>query len=634
NAQGNPTNTILFEQANVPNVDLEWSTFIFPEPITVDDGFYIAISHPERLEIGIDAGTDPEYPFEHTVNWVSEDYGSNVFMLMEDLGLGDIPGNLMIRAEGYNTATGQKLQSAVAAPSRSLNTYTISRLEEGQEDTPELWTMLADDLTTTSYTDDDFSTVDPGWYKYAVNAVYSGEISSEAAFSNRIENQLSTQVTFNVTTNTPNNESLGAHILLSSNSGNYVYTQNVESEDGVVVFNGVFKNTYYVKITHEGFEDLVMSNVDFTTEATYEVDVELIEALAQPFNLEIHVNDDLSSVFRWNHTSPIVEDFESCIDFEIAPNGVVEWNYIDVDKKNTIGIENFTYLNENEPASFMTFTPSQTEPPIDVELNPGIAPHSGNKFLASFGVNSGSNDDYFISPKLNFGQEFTFSFFAKSFSNIPSLNKIMIGYSTTGFLPSDFIWITETAIAPAMDRWTRYDYDIPAEATYVTIRNVSDGGYILMVDDVEISVGASARELVNYQVYLNDNLMGETTEYTFNFSADDIIFNETNVAGVKAVYSSGESEMSTIEFLGVYTDTPEHQAQANMTVYPNPSNGSFTIELDGEYEVSILNSLGVTVYSKIISEQGRIVLEDLKPGMYIISAKSDQKAAFSRIIVQ
>ncbi len=634
NAQGNPTNTILFEQANVPNVDLTWSTFIFPETITVENGFYIAISHAERLEIGIDAGTNPEFPFENNVNWVSEDYGSGEFLLMEDLGLGVIPGNLMIRAEGYNTNTGKKLQGAVAAPSKSLNTYTISRLEEGQEDTPELWTLLADNLTSTNCTDADFSAVDPGWYKYAVNAVYSGELSSEVAFSNRIENQLSTQVTFNVTTNTPNNESLGAHILLSSNSGNYVYTQNVETEDGVVIFNGVFKNTYYVKITHEGFEDFVMSNVDFTTDATYEVSAELIEALVQPFNLEINVNDDLSSNFRWNHTSAILENFESCIDFEIGPHGVVEWNYIDVDKKKTIGIENFTYLNENEPASFMTFTPSQTEPPIDVDLNPGIAPHSGNKFLASFGVNSGSNDDYFISPKLNFGQEFTFKFFAKSFSNAPALNKIMVGYSTTGFLPSDFIWITETAIAPAMDRWTNYEYSIDAEAKYVAIRNVSDGGYILMIDDVEISAAASTRELVSHKVYLNDNLMGETNDYTFDFSADDIIFNEINVAGVKAIYSSGESEMSTIEFLGVYTDTPENQEQVNMTVYPNPSNGNFIIELDGEYEVSILNSLGVMVYSKTISQQGRIMLEDLKPGMYIISAKSEQKAVYSRIVVQ
>ncbi len=71
-----------------------------------------------------------------------------------------------------------------------------------------------------------------------------------------------------------------------------------------------------------------------------------------------------------------------------------------------------------------------------------------------------------------------------------------------------------------------------------------------------------------------------------------------------------------------------------MNVYPNPSKGSFTIELDGEYEVSILNSLGVTVYNKIIAQQGQIALKDLHPGMYIISVQSDQKTVYKRIIVQ
>jgi len=634
NGQGNPTNTIIFEQSNVPNIDLQWTSFTFPDTITTENGFYIALSHPLRLELGIDGGTNPEYPFETGVNWVSEDYGSNQFLLMEELGLGDIPGNLMIRAEGYNLNNGKKLQSPLAEPSRSLNTYTIYRLEEGQENSPELWTLLEENISATSFTDDDFSSVDPGWYKYAVEAVYSGGLSSEAAFSNRIENQLSTQVTINVTTNTPNNESMGAFVKLSDNSGNQIYTQNVEQENGVVVFPEVMKGTYSLMITHDGFENYNESNIDFSVDPAYSMDVELIEMLLQPFNLGIELYVDLSAQLKWNHTMDIVEDFESCNNFEIDPSGVVDWKYNDVDKKSTIGIENFTYPNENAPHSFMIFNPSQTTPPIDLELNPGIAPYSGDKFLVSFGVNTGSNDDYFISPKLNFGQDFVFSFAAKSFDNNPSLNKIMVGYSTTGYQPEDFIWLTTSAIHPPMNSWNMYTYDISSAATYVTIRNISDGGYILMIDDVSIYTEAPSRELITYQVYLNDNLMGETTAYDFDFASDDVIANEMNVAGVKAIYSSGESEMSTIEFLGVFTSLPDRTRQEKINIFPNPSNGTFTIELDGEYKVSILNSLGVSVYSKTISRKGEIMLEDLSPGIYFILAKSDQKTAVSRIIIR
>ena len=354
----------------------------------------------------------------------------------------------------------------------------------------------------------------------------------------------------------------------------------------------------------------------------------------KPFNLNVKVNPDLSAVLEWNYSADILEDFESCTDFAIEPQGVVNWKYLDADKKNTIGIENFTYLNENAPHSYMIFTPSQTTPPIDVNLNPSIAPHSGEKFLASFGVTHGANDDYFISPKLNFGRDFKFSFWAKSFDNDPVQNSIMVGYSTTGFQPEDFTWITPSPINVPHVNWKRYVYDLTSDVKYVTIHNVSNGAYILMIDDVEIYAAPSTRELVNYQVYLNGTLKGQTTDQTFDFATADILLGQTNVAGVKAIYSTGESVMSTVEFLGGFVDVPQELLPGNMKVYPNPSNGSFTIELDGEYQVTILNSLGAKVYNKTISKKELVTMKDLTPGMYIISATSDQKAAFKTIIVQ
>lgn len=634
NEAGNPTNTVLYEQANIPNKDLQWTTFTFPDTIIAPTGFYMALSSPIRLELGIDSGLDPDYPHQDNVNWVSEDYGSNEFLLLEELGLGFIPGNLMIRAEGYNINTGRSLNAPVAPPARSLNTFTIHRLEEGQQQMPAQWVLLGENLTETSFTDELLPDAEAGYYRYAVTGVYSAGHLSPAAFSNVIENKLTAEVTFNITTNTPSNESLGAVVTLMSNDGNYAYTLTVDNENGLIVFPAVFKGFYNVMITHDRFNDFAQANVDFSLEPAYTMEVELVETLSQPFNLEINMHNDLSAQFRWNHTMDIYEDFEECADFEIEPLGVVNWKYNDVDKKNTIGIDNFTYPNENEPHSFMIFNPTQTNPPIDLDLNPTIAPHSGDKYLASFGVTHGSNDDYFISPELNFGQEFVFRFWAKSFSDVPSMNKIMVGYSNTGFQPEDFTWLTTTAIELPYDRWTRYTYEVDSAAKYVAIHNVSDGGYILMIDDVELYAKQSTRALINYQVYLNGNFMGETTDYTFDFATQDIIPDEINVAGVKSVYSSGESEMSTIEFLGVYTDAPAKLLQANMNVYPNPSNGSFTIELDGEYEVSILNTLGVTLYTRNISNQGQIKLDNIKPGLYVISAKSEEKAAFKTIVVK
>ncbi|MDD4748043.1 MAG: carboxypeptidase-like regulatory domain-containing protein [Salinivirgaceae bacterium] len=97
---GLPTNTIIYELAKVPNVDDQWTRYIFPDTITVQNGFYIAISYKGRVEIGIDAGADPQYPYVNNVNYVSENYLAGDFIMMEEIAT--VPGNFMIRAEGYN----------------------------------------------------------------------------------------------------------------------------------------------------------------------------------------------------------------------------------------------------------------------------------------------------------------------------------------------------------------------------------------------------------------------------------------------------------------------------------------------------------------------------------------------------
>lgn len=634
---GNPTNTILFEQENVPNVDDQWTSFTFPDTITTENGFMIALSYAGRLELGIDAGLDPEYPYVNNVNWVSEDYTTGAFVLMEDLGLGPIPGNLMIRAEGYKIETGEKIQFTSLNKPKSLNSYKVYRFEQGQEQNPDQWTLLAQDITEKSFTDESFSNVNPGWYRYAVVSVYSGGLESLPALSNLIENGLTAQITFNITTNTNTNESMGAVINLTSNNGGAnVYSKTVDNENGVVVFEGVFKGIYDISVTLDRFDDYTVQDADFSENPSYSMDCQLIESLIEPFNLEVIVNDDFSALLKWNHTEDITENFESCNDFSIEPQGVVKWKYIDVDNATTVGINNFEYLNENEPHSFMIFNPSQTTPPISLELNPTIAPNSGDKYLVSFGAISGQNDDYFITPELNLGQEFTFKFAAKSFDTYPAPNKIMVGYSITGCLPEDFIWLTETPVILPADHWYEYEYQIIPEAKYVCIRNVSDGAYILMIDDVELfaSQSTKSKQLVNYKVYLNDEFVGETNDFTYTFEADDLLPGQDNEAGVQSVYSTGESEITLISFYVGGTGLSESKAQSGINVYPNPSDGNFTISLDGKYEVSIINSIGVTVYNKTIAGHEQITIDGLEAGCYVISARSDNKVLNQIIVIR
>lgn len=624
---GMPTNSILFEKAYVPSVDDQWSTFRFPEVINAENGFMIAISYHGRVEIGIDAGQNPDYPFMEGVNWVSEDYTSGQFMPLENLGLGPIPGNFMIRAEGYYT--GDKNEP------KSLNTYKVYRLKDGQEENDTAWTLLGDNLTAKTYTDNTLNAQESGWYRYAVTAIYSGNDESPAGFSNRVENGLTTKVTLNVTTNISPNESMGAHVELYSSSVGETYTGTIDN-NGSLFIDNVFKGTYRLQITKEGFNDIVVPSLDLTSQEAYTLSYELIEALDMPFNLEVFIQEDKSALFKWNHTATIFEDFESCTNFDINPSGVVDWIYHDVDGKKTIGIDNFEYANKNEPHAFFVFNPSATTPPVDLELNPTIAPYSGQKFLASFAPKMGNNDDYIISPKLNFGEDFTFRFMAKSFDSSPALNKIMVGYSTDGFEPEDFTWVTQQAVSVPNSKWTQYEYTMNQEVQYVAIRNVSDGGYILMIDDVELFAGTSTkgRALIKYEVYMNGTLMGETTERTYTFKETDMIFEETNIAGVKAIYTTGSSEMATMQFYYGTNVGIESNISASMQVYPNPSNGNFNVKLDGQYEVSVINLAGVVIHRSMVTNEAVISLEGISAGIYIVKAQSENRILHQTIIVK
>jgi hypothetical protein len=72
--------------------------------------------------------------------------------------------------------------------SRALVGYKVWRLLQGQEANESLWSLLTPNtITATAYQDIGWSTVTDGMYKWAVKAVYTGNVFSVPAFSNAIQ---------------------------------------------------------------------------------------------------------------------------------------------------------------------------------------------------------------------------------------------------------------------------------------------------------------------------------------------------------------------------------------------------------------------------------------------------------------
>ncbi len=630
-ANGMPTNNIIFHKRNIPNQDDQWSHYFFEEPIIAENGFMLALAYNQAasLELGIDDGTDPNYPLLPNTNFISENYTTGVFIPLEEFGQ---KGNFMVRAEGYNLETGKALGQDNKPKDKNLIHYNVYRFPQNLHDDPTQWTVLSENTTTTNFTDNTFaSATENGWYQYAVKSIYSDSQESEPRFSNLIAKGLTTQVTLTITTNTPNNESLGAKVTLinKDDSEKYTYIKHVENSNGNLVFNEVFKGAYSLKIEHENFVTIMEETVDFTTNDTYNQSFELQEDIQKPYNLEVIQGDKIE--FNWNVTQTIFDNFESYEDFALAPSGDIAWTYIDMDEKPTIGIQSFTFPNEKVLMSYMIFTPSQTDPVIDVTANPTIAPYSGDKYLCSFGTTYGGNNDYIISPRLNFCKDFKFSFYAKSFDSQPEPNLIKVGYSTTTNNPEDFMWLTESPITLPHAQYTEYSYDLAEDVKYVCINNVSQNGYILMIDDIKLTTEDNSknnRGFVKYKVFLDDVLQGETNETTFDL---EVVDNKaTHTAGVVAVYATGESEMATITF-NTPTSVDEINENATM-IYPMPANDYVSVK--GNFtQYCIYDITGKQVKVGTFNNQ-KINVNNLKNGIYTIKLIEKRKTRTEKLVIK
>ena len=197
------------------------------------------------------------------------------------------------------------------------------------------------------------------------------------------------------------------------------------------------------------------------------------------------IGNDVTLTWDGGYSSQMVTLFDDVEGHEygaINSPGTVGWGYIDGDGEPTSNFSSLNFLNEGAMMSYVV---------LDDELiygtgNNTIQAHSGHKFFGFPFHYTIHNDDWIVSPELNFSEAFVFSFYARSFSSQYSDEQFIAAYSLTDSSATSFIPLHCDPITTTTT-WTEYSFLVPPQAKYVAIHCISFNQYILCLDDLSIS---------------------------------------------------------------------------------------------------------------------------------------------------
>ena len=160
--------------------------------------------------------------------------------------------------------------------------------------------------------------------------------------------------------------------------------------------------------------------------------------------------------------------------------GTLGWHYIDGDRAPTAPFSVLSFPNVGSPMAYVV---------LDDYLLAGnqynTMAHSGHRFFGSPYHPNVTNDDWIISPELDFTEPFTFSFFARSFADRFLDEKFVAAYSMTDTNASSFIPLHSGPVT-TIAKWNEYSFMVPAAAKYVAVHCVSNDQYVFCLDDLTI----------------------------------------------------------------------------------------------------------------------------------------------------
>ena len=247
----------------------------------------------------------------------------------------------------------------------------------------------------------------------------------------------------------------------------------------------------------------------------------------------------------------VYDGFEDYQSFLIRDFG--DWMTLDRDKGSTVYFSNVPmWTNCSAPQAYIVFNPKAAQ--VD-EPNPDGSPsmftnHGGEQMLISFASETGTNDDWLISPRLS-GNAQEVSFWVKGLTMYYGAETWEFLVSTGDYREniSDFE-VMEGVGGDASEDWTEIKVNIPAGVNYFAIHCTSADKLGFCVDDITfIPHATEGIELLGYDVYCNDAKVNETPVSATSFSQAGLDPMKDYKYNVVCVFNIGDSAFSNDCFL-------------------------------------------------------------------------------------
>ena len=190
-------------------------------------------------------------------------------------------------------------------PQRVLTGYKVWRFMEESQENEDLWTLLTPTaVADTTYTDTAWQPLPSGVYKYALKAVYTGDVFSTPAFSNMIHKGMMGTISGTVTEFGTGNPINGATITAGEYSG-------TSGADGSYAFLA-YQDTYNVTCTKTGYQEAIHPGIVVIGMQTTTVDITMTELTLPPLDVQAHIETPSTVAVTWANPTDGGPD-DSCV---------------------------------------------------------------------------------------------------------------------------------------------------------------------------------------------------------------------------------------------------------------------------------------------------------------------------------